>query len=93
MTKFMTGMFKVSNPSEARGNDIRAREILDKAAKDIDTGLANDPELQAQMMNVMGNVYQSLGLISTSEPLLRRTWEIRATCARSQEPGYAEIAK
>jgi serine/threonine protein kinase len=77
VTKFMTGMFKVSNPSEARGNDIRAREILDKAAKDIDTGLANDPELQAQMMNVMGNVYQSLGLISTSEPLLRRTWEIR----------------
>jgi hypothetical protein len=35
----MTGMFKVSNPSEARGNDIRAREILDKSAKDIDKGL------------------------------------------------------
>src|SRR5262249_42521318 len=26
VTAFMTGMFKVSNPSEARGNDIRARE-------------------------------------------------------------------
>ena len=33
MTEFMTGMFKVSDPSEARGNDIRAREILDKARK------------------------------------------------------------
>jgi serine/threonine protein kinase len=77
VTAFMTGMFKVSNPSEARGNDIRAREILDKSAKDIDKGLANDPELQAQMMNVMGNVYQSLGLISQSEGLLRRALEIR----------------
>jgi hypothetical protein len=35
VTGFMTGMFKVSNPSEARGNDIRAREILDKASKEI----------------------------------------------------------
>ena len=86
VTKFMTGMFKVSNPSEARGNDIRAREILDKAAKDIDTGLANDPELQAQMMNVMGNVYQSLGLVSTSEPLLRRTWEIRKRMLGTRNP-------
>jgi eukaryotic-like serine/threonine-protein kinase len=77
VTAFMTGMFKVSNPSEARGNDIRAREILDKSAKEIDTGLANDPELQAQMMNVMGTVYQSLGLTSKAEPLLRRAWETR----------------
>jgi non-specific serine/threonine protein kinase/serine/threonine-protein kinase len=35
VTEFMAGMFKVSDPSEARGNDIRAREILDKASKEI----------------------------------------------------------
>ena len=62
ITDFMTSMFKVSQPSEARGNAITAREILDKASNDINTGLAKDPELQAQMMDVMGNVYTSLGL-------------------------------
>jgi non-specific serine/threonine protein kinase/serine/threonine-protein kinase len=77
VTQFMTGMFKVSDPSEARGNDIRAREILDKASKDIETGLANDRELQAQMMHVMGNVYESLGLYSKAESLLGRAVEIR----------------
>ena len=86
VTAFMTGMFKVSNPSEARGNDIRAREILDKSAKDIDTGLANDPELQAQMMNVMGTVYQSLGLTSKAEPLLRRALEIRQRILGPRNP-------
>lgn len=86
VTAFMTGMFKVSNPSEARGNDIRAREILDKSAKDIDTGLANDPELQAQMMNVMGTVYQSLGLTSKAEPLLRRALEIRQRVLGPRNP-------
>src|SRR5208282_4453636 len=59
---FMKGMFKVSDPSEARGNSITAREILDNASKQIDTGLAKDPETQAQLMDVMGNVYESLGL-------------------------------
>jgi serine/threonine protein kinase/flagellar biosynthesis regulator FlbT len=77
VTEFMTGMFKVSDPSEARGNDIRAREILDKASKEIDTGLAKDPELQAQMMNVMGNVYESLGLYPKAEALFRQSVDIR----------------
>ncbi len=77
VTEFMSGMFKVSNPSEARGNDIRAREVLDQASKQIDTGLANDPELQAHMMNIMGNVYDSLGLYSRAESLLRHAVEIR----------------
>ena len=86
VTAFMTDMFKVSNPSEARGNDIRAREILDKSAKDIDTGLANDPELQAQMMGVMGTVYQSLGLTSKAEPLLRRAWETRQRILGPRNP-------
>jgi eukaryotic-like serine/threonine-protein kinase len=77
VTEFMTSMFQVSDPSEARGNDIRAREILDKASKDIDTGLAADPELQAQMMDVMGNVYVSLGLFPKGESLLHRSVDIR----------------
>ena len=86
VTEFMTGMFKVSDPSEARGNDVRAREILDKASQDIDTGLAKEPELQAQMMDVMGNVYMSLGLYSKSESLLRRAIAIRRQALGADHP-------
>lgn len=77
VTDFMTRMFKVSDPSEARGNSITAREILDKASQEIDPGLSNDPKLQAQMMNVMGSVYENLGLYRQAEPLFRRALEIR----------------
>jgi len=77
ITDFMTGMFKVSDPSEARGNSITAREILDKASKDIDAGLAKDPEVQAQMMYVMGNVYDNLGLYSRAHFLLERSLDVR----------------
>lgn len=86
ITNFMTSMFKVSNPSEARGNKVTAREILDKASKDIGTGLANDPELQAQMMNVMGTVYFNLGLYSQAHPLLSRAVEIRARTLGLEHP-------
>src|SRR5580704_16742553 len=75
---FMTKMFRVSDPGQARGNTITAREVLDKASKEIDTGLAKDPETQAQMMHTMGEVYYNLGLYKESESLLRRAMDIRS---------------
>jgi len=86
VTDFMTGMFKVSDPSEARGNSITAREILDKASKDVDSGLAKDPELQAQMMDVMGRVYGNLGLYDRAQPLLTHAVEIRRHVLGSDHP-------
>ena len=77
VTDFMTSMFQVSDPSEARGNTITAREILDRASKDIDTSLNKDPDLKADMMDVMGRVYDSLGLYSRALPLLQRVVDIR----------------
>ena len=77
ITEFMTNMFKVSDPSEARGNTVTAREILDRSAKEIDAGLAGDPELKAQMLQVMGTVYENLALYDRAEGLLRQDAEIR----------------
>lgn len=86
ITDFMTRMFKVSQPSEARGNAITAREILDKASAEIDTGLAKDPELQANMMDVMGNVYTSLGLYQRGDSLLSRAVETRKRVLGTRNP-------
>jgi eukaryotic-like serine/threonine-protein kinase len=77
VTEFMEGMFRVSDPSETHGSSVTAREILDKASNNIDTGLARDPELQAEMMYVMGMVYRNLGLFPSAQSLLGRSAEIR----------------
>jgi len=76
VANFMKGMFKVSDPSQARGNSITARELLDRASKEIDTGLAKDPETQAQLMDVMGEVYESLGLYPQAYPLFEHALDI-----------------
>jgi non-specific serine/threonine protein kinase/serine/threonine-protein kinase len=86
VTDFMTGMFKVSDPSHARGKTITAREILDKSSAEINTGMARDPELQAQMMDVMGTVYGSLGLYSSARPLLERSADIRRRVLGPENP-------
>jgi non-specific serine/threonine protein kinase/serine/threonine-protein kinase len=77
ITDFMTNMFKDSDPGQSRGNTITVREVLDKASSDIDTGLAKDPELQAQLLYVMATVYDQLGLFAKSESLSARSFDIR----------------
>jgi non-specific serine/threonine protein kinase/serine/threonine-protein kinase len=79
VTKFMTGMFKISNPSEARGNAVTAREILDKSSKDIDTGLRKDPELQAQLMGTMAQTYAGLGLYARAQDLVEHAQAIQSS--------------
>ncbi len=86
VTSFMTSMFKVSNPGAVRGNKVTAREILDKASKEIGTGLADEPILQAQMMNVMGTVYFNLGLYGEAHPLFARALQIRRTVLGVKHP-------
>jgi eukaryotic-like serine/threonine-protein kinase len=86
ITDFMTGIFKVSKPGEARGNTVTAREILDKASADIDTGLTKDPELQAQMMSVMGDVYDNLGLYPRAQALQQKTVEIQRRVLGPESP-------
>lgn len=79
VSDFMTGIFKVSDPGQARGNSVTAREILDKASNEIETGLANDPEVQSQMMQVMSRTYVNLGLYARAEELARRALDARTT--------------
>ncbi len=77
ITDFMTNMFKESDTIEGRGSVITARQILDRGSKDIDARLAKEPELQAQMMQVMGILYDNLGFYPEAESLTARAVEIR----------------
>jgi len=70
-TDFLVGLFEVSDPSEARGNSVTAREILDKGANRIRNELDDQPRVQATLMDTMGTVYKSLGLYDRAGSLLQ----------------------
>ena len=72
VSDFLVGLFRVSDPSEARGNTLTAREILEKGAAKVEKDLESQPQVQARLMATMGTVYTSLGLYDRAEPLLHR---------------------
>jgi len=90
ITDFMTGMFKVSDPGEARGNSVTAREILDKASNDMQKGLAKDPEVQSQMTQVMASTYTNLGLYPRAHELAQRALDARLSLLGPDDPKTLE---
>ncbi|MGZ8843011.1 MAG: tetratricopeptide repeat protein, partial [Pyrinomonadaceae bacterium] len=75
VSAFLGDLFKVSDPSQAKGNTITAREILDKGAEKITKELNDQPEVQATLMDTIGRVYYSLGLFDRAAPLLQMALE------------------
>jgi tetratricopeptide (TPR) repeat protein len=76
-TNFMLRLFEVSDPSEARGNTITAKEILTKGAARIQEELSSQPRIQATLMETIGTVYTSIGLYDQAIPLLESALEKR----------------
>ncbi len=64
VSEFMVGLFKISDPGEARGNAVTARELLDRGAESIDQELADQPAVRARLLRVMGRAYGELGLFA-----------------------------
>jgi tetratricopeptide (TPR) repeat protein len=78
-TRFLVDLFKISDPGEARGNTVTAREMLDKGAARIEGELAKEPAIQATLMDTLGTVYMGLGLYAQARPLLDRAVATRHT--------------
>ena len=91
MSEFLEGLFKVSDPSEARGNSITAREILDKGSEKVERELKNQPAVQLRLLRTMGQVYATLGLTTQSASLLDRAIEILHGASGEESLEYADL--
>jgi len=69
-TRFLVDLFRIFDPSEARGSTVTAREMLDKGAVRIESELAAEPAIQATLMDTVGTVYMGLGLYAQARPLI-----------------------
>jgi eukaryotic-like serine/threonine-protein kinase len=90
VSAFLIELFKVSDPNEARGNAITAREILDKGAERIERELADQPEVQATLMNTMGEVYNTLGLYDSAIHFYEKALKIRRNLFGNEHASVAE---
>jgi tetratricopeptide (TPR) repeat protein len=88
-TDFMVGLFSDADPDQARGNSITVREVMDKGAARIQQELADQPAIQATLMETMGTVYTSLSLFPQATPLLQSALEKRRALFGNNHPEVA----
>lgn len=68
--RFLTGLFAVADPGVNRGERLSANEILDRGARQLETELAAQPALRAELLETIGGVHMALGQSARAQPLL-----------------------
>jgi serine/threonine-protein kinase len=87
---FLVSLFEVSDPGEARGNTVTAREILDAGADRVGKELGDRPLTRARLLDTIGTVYRNLGLYEEAERLLVDGLEARRGQLTGDDPLVAE---
>ena len=76
---FVKGMFRVSDPSIAQGEGekITAREVVDRGARMLETGLEKEPAAKADLGVTLAEVYNALGLYRRGYEIVGATLKLR----------------
>jgi eukaryotic-like serine/threonine-protein kinase len=73
----LVGLFKSADPSSAGGDTITVRAVLDRGAERVRTELAGQPEVQAALLEAIGEVYANLGLLDPAIALYEDALAVR----------------
>ncbi len=74
---FLVDTFKQADPYHTQGERLTAREILNQGAARISRELTGQPDVQAAVMDAIGEVNLGLGRYGEAEPLLKRSLALR----------------
>ena len=75
--QFLVNLFEAADPAIARGRSISVQELLEEGARTVETDLAGQPDVQAEMLAVIGSVYRKMNLFDQAEPFLERALAMR----------------
>lgn len=84
VSDFLVRLFEISDPGEARGVDVTARELLDRGVSTIETSLHQQPEVRSRLLATLSRVHSSLGRYERARSL--------AENALQNNPGDASAA-
>ena len=83
---FIESIFLDADPSQAKGTDTTAGELLEAARSRVAEDFIDQPDIAATMLNQIGGIYVSLGKDDQARVLLR---EALAMNARSTHPSLS----
>ncbi|MDH3734706.1 MAG: serine/threonine-protein kinase, partial [Gemmatimonadota bacterium] len=69
INEFVLDLFRASDPAEALGEDLTARDLLERGARRLERSLEDEPGVRAEMLGVLGPIYRELGLYDEAAPI------------------------
>jgi serine/threonine-protein kinase len=87
---FLVDTFRQADPFHTRGERLTAQEILDQGARRVSRELASQPDVQAALMDAIGQADLGLGRVDRAAPLLEGALAVRR---RTLGPGSLEVAR
>jgi serine/threonine-protein kinase len=89
VSDFLTEMFRASNPYYNPQDTVTAATFLKRGEERIDQ-LENQPEVQAQLLEVMGRAYTEIGRFEKASPLLQKSLRLRKTYQGTTSIAYSQ---
>jgi serine/threonine-protein kinase len=86
---FLVDLFSVPDPSQSHGAKITAKDMLDRGSEKMDQSFTAQPELRADLMSTMGQVYMSLGDNDHARRLFELALDLHRKTLRPRDPRVA----
>lgn len=91
IAEFLDTTLRFVDPWKHPGRDITPmREMLDSAAKRLETSFPDQPDVEASLAGTLGNDYWTLGLLDEGERYLRRSYTLYKDTAGENDPRTME---
>jgi len=85
-TDFLVRLFREVDPGQARGDELLAREVMDRGLERARVVLAREPEVLVPLLIAVGEVYGNLGLQPKAEAVLREALQIARSTGGALAP-------
>ena len=77
VSNFLVDLFRVSDPGVAQGDDLTAKQILEKGREKIENELQSQPLVRARLLATIGEITSNLGLYDEALDLLEASYDTR----------------
>jgi len=89
VTSFVLSLFESTDPDRAGSSQLSAAELLRRSIPRLDAELADQPELQTEVLMVVADAFERLGNYSEALPLVERALEQRRVQSGGDDPTVA----
>lgn len=89
ISDFLINLFQSVDPSEARDESLSAVELLHRGSERVDRELADQPDLQSELYQVISDVYESLGLYESGINMSQKALHLQRSLYGEYHPEIA----